>query len=335
MDIFTVYRKNNEGPGNCERQKSKSMKRFRGTYTVIITPFTDDGTGVDAPRLRQLVNWQVEEGIHGIIPLGSTGEFLSVSREERQEIVEICVQEAAGRVPVLIGTGAEATFDVIELSQEAERFGADGVMIIPPFYSSPTEDELFEHYRRIGEAISIPIMVYNNPAVANVDMQPAMIARLSQISTVSSVKESTLEVTRVRDIVDLCGDRIDVFAGVLGYESFWLGAVGWVAVCSNLIPRESADLFTLAVDHQDRDGAWALYRRMLPIVRWVGGHRYVSATKAGFEIMGMPAGNPRPPRLPLPESERAALAVEIAAFQRSQPSMGEPVGDAGHQSLQQ
>ncbi len=334
MDIFIVYRKNNEGPSNCEGQKSKSMKRFRGTYTVIITPFSEDGARVDAPRLRQLVNWQIEEGIHGIIPLGSTGEFLSVSREERQEIVEICVQEAAGRVPVLIGTGAEATFDVIELSQEAERFGADGVMIIPPFYSSPTEDELFEHYRRIGEAISIPIMVYNNPAVANVDMQPATIARLSQISTVSSVKESTLEVTRVRDIVDLCGDRIDVFAGVLGYESFWLGAVGWVAVCSNLIPRESADLFTLAVDRQDRDGAWALYRRMLPIVRWVGGHRYVSATKAGFEIMGIPAGNPRPPRLPLPESERAALAVEIAAFQRSRPSMGEPVGDAGHQSLQ-
>jgi 4-hydroxy-tetrahydrodipicolinate synthase len=298
---------------------------MRGTFTVLITPFTADQARVDAPALRRLVNWQIEEGIHGIIPLGSTGEFLSVSREERQEIVEICVQEAAGRVPVLIGTGAEATPHAVENSREAERFGADGVMVIPPFYANPTEDELFEHYRQIGEAISIPLMVYNNPAAANVDMLPTMIARLSEISTVASVKESTLEVTRVRDIIELCGDRLDVFAGVLGYESFWLGAGGWVAVCSNLIPRDSADLFTLSVDRQDREAALALYREMLPIVRWVGGHRYVSATKAGFEIMGMPMGGPRPPRLPLPESEYTELAADLAAFQRSRSSAGSPL----------
>lgn len=293
------------------------MSRMRGTFTVLVTPFTDDRKRVDASALRRLVNWQIEEGIHGIIPLGSTGEFLSVSREERQEIIETCVQKAAGRVPVLIGTGAEATFESVELSREAERLGADGVMVIPPFYSNPTEDELFEHYRLIGEAISIPIMVYNNPAAANVDMLPSTVARLSEISNVTSIKESTLDVTRVRDIVNLCGDRLDVFAGVLGYESFWLGAVGWVAVCSNLIPRESAELFTLAVDRQDRDAALALYRQMLPIVRWVGGHRYVSATKAGFEIMGRPVGPPRQPRLPLPDNEYAEFAAEIAAFQRS------------------
>lgn len=292
------------------------MSRFRGTFTVLVTPFTADQADVDGPALRRLVNWQIEQGIHGLIPLGSTGEFLSVNREERQKIVEICVGEAAGRVPVFIGTGAEATTDAIELSQEAERFGADGVMIIPPFYCTPTEDELFQHYRQIGEAISIPIMVYNNPATANIDLLPSTIARLSEISNVASVKESTLDVTRVRDIIDLCGDRIDVFAGVLGYESFWLGAVGWVAVCSNLLPRESADLFTLAVDDEDRDAALALYHKMLPIVRWVGGHRYVSATKAGFEIMGMPVGGPRPPRLPLPESEYAALAADLEQYRR-------------------
>lgn len=283
------------------------MRKARGTFTVLVTPFTEDGSAVEEVTLRRLVDWQIAEGIHGLIPLGSTGEFLSVSRKERQQIVEICIAAAAGRVPVYVGTGAEATFDVVELSREAEAMGADGVMIIPPFYSSPTEDELFEHYRRVGEAISIPIMVYNNPATANVDLLPATIARLSRIDAVRSVKESTLDVTRVRDIIDLCGDRIDVFAGILGYESFWLGAVGWVAVCSNLIPRDSARLFELVADESDRDAALALYRRILPIVRWVGGPRYVSASKAGLDMMGLPVGRPRAPRLPLPDADRAEL----------------------------
>jgi 4-hydroxy-tetrahydrodipicolinate synthase len=287
------------------------MTKFRGTYTVLVTPFVGDGSAIDQAALRQLVNWQIDEGIHGLIPLGSTGEFLSLSREERREVTEICVHEARGRVPVLIGTGAEATFDAIELSREAESFGADGVMIIPPFYSTPTPDELFEHYRRIGEAISVPIMVYNNPATANVDLTPQILARLAHIDAVTMVKESTLEVTRVRDIIDLCGDRLAVFAGILGYESFWLGAQGWVAVCSNLMPRASADMFNLVADDCDRDQALALYKRMLPIIRWVGGHRYVSATKTAFGIMGLAVGEPRPPRLPLPDDERQILEKDL------------------------
>ena len=290
------------------------MTRARGTFTVLVTPFTVDGSAVDGSALRRLVNWQIAEGIHGLIPLGSTGEFLSLTRAERQEVVEICVSEAAGRVPVYIGTGAEATFDAVELSREAEAMGADGVMIIPPFYSSPTEDELFEHYRRIGEAISIPIMVYNNPATANVDLIPQTVARLSRIDAVRSIKESTLEVTRVRDIIDLCGDRIDVFAGILGYESFWLGAVGWVAVCSNLMPKESARLFELVDRDCDKAAALALYRRILPVVRWVGGPRYVSASKAGLAMMGLPVGDPRAPRLPLPADQKSELRETLASL---------------------
>ncbi len=294
------------------------MSRFRGTYTVLVTPFGAEGRSVDTAALRRLVNWQIEEGIHGLVPLGSTGEFLSVSREERQHVIEICVSEAGGRVPVLIGTGAEATFDVVGLSREAEAMGADGVMVIPPYYATPTADELFEHYRKIGEAISIPIMVYNNPATANIDLVPETIERLSHIDNVTMVKESTLDVTRVRDILELCGDRMAVFAGVLGYESFWLGAVGWVAVCSNLIPRASADLFAQVVECGDHAAALALYRRILPIVRWVGDHRYVSATKAGLDMMGLPVGDPRPPRLPLPPEERTVLAAEISRLGLSQ-----------------
>jgi 4-hydroxy-tetrahydrodipicolinate synthase len=289
-------------------------KTFRGTYTVLITPFTPDGEAVDHKALASLVDWQIRRGIHGLIPLGSTGEFLSTSRDEKTAIAETVIRAAAGRVPVLIGTAAEDTRESVRLSREAESLGADGVMIIPPFYSTPTEDELFHHYKTIGEAVAIPIMIYNNPATANVDMRPEMVARLSRIDAVRYIKESTLEVTRVRDIIELCGERMTVFAGILGYESFWLGAQGWVAVCSNLLPQESAELFTLVADRKDQPRALALYKRILPIVRWVGGHRYVSATKAGLAMMGRPVGEPRPPRLPLPAADRVALQRDLAAL---------------------
>ncbi len=287
---------------------------FRGTYTVLITPFTADGSAVDLKALERLVEFQIAEGIDGLIPLGSTGEFLSVSREERTAITETVVRTAAGRVPVLMGTGAEDTREVVALSREAESLGADGVMIIPPFYAVPTEDELYHHYKTVADAIGIPIMVYNNPATANVDLLPATLARLSTIPNCLYVKESTLEATRVRDIIALCGDRMEVFAGVLGYESAWLGAIGWVAVCSNLVPRLSRDMFAAAAFEADRAKALPLYRKLAPLLPWVGGPRYVSGTKAGFRLMGMEMGDPRPPRLPLPERDVPALASVLQAM---------------------
>ena len=287
---------------------------FRGTYTVLVTPFTDNGARIDAARLRRLVEFQISEGIHGLVPLGSTGEFLSLTRDERAEVVETVVQAASGRVPVLVGTGAEHTPHAVELAREAERMGADGVMVIPPFYAVLTEDELWVHYRTIAEAIGLPVMLYNNPAAANVDMLPPLVARLSHICNVQYIKESTLDVTRVRDIVRLCGERMTVFAGVLGYESFFLGAQGWVAVCSNVIPRLSAELFRAAVDRNDPAEARALHERMVDLLWWVGGPRYVSGTKAAFEMMGLSMGPPRPPCLPLPDAQRPDLSRVLAAL---------------------
>jgi 4-hydroxy-tetrahydrodipicolinate synthase len=284
---------------------------FRGCYTVLVTPFTEDGAAVDLKALERLVEFQVAEGIRGLIPLGSTGEFLSVSPEERTAIVETVVRTAAGRVPVVIGTGAEDTREVVRTSKEAEALGADGVMIIPPFYSVPTLAELVHHYDTVAKAIGIPIMVYNNPATANVDLTPEMLAEISRIPNCRYVKESTLEVTRVRDIMALCGERMEVFAGVLGYESAWLGAIGWVAVCSNLAPRLSTEMFHAAAFERDMEKALGLYRRLAPLLPWVGGPRYVAGTKAGFRLMGMGMGDPRPPRLPLPGADVPKLAAVL------------------------
>lgn len=290
-------------------------KTFRGTYTVMITPFDAAGQ-VDLEATASFVDWQITSGIHGLVPLGSTGEFLSLTDDERSAVAKSVIDTANGRVPVLVGTGAECTDDVIRYSREAEALGADGVMIIPPFYSTPTEDELFEHYRRIGEAISIPIMIYNNPATANVDLTPRIVERLSRIDAVRYIKESTMDVTRIRDILEFCGDRMTVFGGIMGFESFLAGAEGWVAVGSNLLPRELADIFNLCADQRDIEGAREIYKRVLPVIRLVGGHRYVSASKAALAAMGRPVGNPRAPRLPLPAAELPMMreALQLAGI---------------------
>lgn len=279
---------------------------FRGTYSVMVTAFDQQGD-VDLDAQARFTDWQITCGIHGLVPLGSTGEFLSMSDAERHDVARTVIDTAAGRVPVLVGAGAERTEDVIRYSQEAESLGADGVMIIPPFYSTPTEEELFRHYERIAAAIGIPIMVYNNPATTNVDLTPPIVARLSEIDGVDYIKESTMDVTRVRDILDLCGERMTVFGGIMGFESFVNGAVGWVSVGSNIMPAEFARLFTLTADDQDYDAARALYATLLPLIRLVGGHRYVSATKSALDLLGYPFGDPRSPRLPTPEAELAEV----------------------------
>ena len=222
---------------------------------------------------------------------------------ERRAVATCVVETAAGRVPVLIGAGAERTEDAIENAIMAAEIGADGIMVIPPFYSTPTEAELVRHYERIAGATTLPVMIYNNPATANVDLTPPLVARLSEIDHIDYIKESTMDVTRVRDIIDLCGDRMTVFGGIMGYESFCNGAEGWVAVGSNIMPGAFARLFELTADAEDHHAARRLYADILPIIRLVGGHRYVSATKSALELIDMPVGGPRSPRLPTPAEE--------------------------------
>jgi 4-hydroxy-tetrahydrodipicolinate synthase len=224
------------------------------------------------------------------------------------------IDQAAGRVPVLIGTGAEDTREVVRLSRRAETQGADGVMIIPPFYSTPTDAEILHHYSTVADAIGLPIMIYNNPAVANVDLRPRLIARLAEIDNCRYVKESTIDVTRVRDIIRLCGDRIGVFGGILGFESFVAGAVGWTAVAANIVPGPLARLFELAVNHKDVAAARTLYLRYLPLIEFVGGQAYVAGSKALLAHMGFPAGLPRPPRLPLAAEQDNVARQMIGQF---------------------
>jgi 4-hydroxy-tetrahydrodipicolinate synthase len=273
----------------------------------MITPMKPDYS-IDVDGLKRDIDWWIAEGTHGLIPMGSTGEFSSLEEDEHLLVLETTVKHAAGRVPVLAGTGAERTEKAVRLARFAESVGADALMVVAPYYALPTEDELFEHYRLIAEAVSLPIMVYNNPWTTGVDMKPHFLARLNQIDNILYCKESTFDVRRVRDILRLTDGRMQVFAGYLAYESYPLGAIGWVSVTANIAPRLSAQLFEAAVDRSDYVTAKRIYERLTPLVSYLEDTgKYVQIPKQALDWMGLAGGPPRRPRLPLNEQEQAQL----------------------------
>ena len=165
---------------------------FRGSYSVTVTPFTADRSAIDVDALQQFMDWQVESGVPGVIVLGTTGEYLTVSDEERALIVETAVKQVAGRARVLVGTMNAHTPNAVRYSKQAEELGADGLMVLPPYYYTPTDDEIWRYYRAISEAVSVPIMLYNNPVTANVDMSAALVARLTRdFENIRYIKESS------------------------------------------------------------------------------------------------------------------------------------------------
>lgn len=224
---------------------------FRGSYTVTVTPFTEDGSAIDLDAHRRFIDWQLASGVPGLIILGSTGEFLTVSDAERTELVGATVEHVAGRVPVLVGTMNAYTENAVRYSREAERLGADGLMIVPPYYYTPTEDEIFGYYRAISEAVTVPIMLYNNPVTSNVDMSAALVARLTDsLENVRYIKEASLDVARVFDVVEATYGVMNVFAGERIVESFLLGAVGYVNPFGNYAPRASSLIWDLLTSGQ-------------------------------------------------------------------------------------
>ena len=271
---------------------------FKGTFSVNITPTNSNGD-LKQNSLKKYLNWQIQKKIGGLIILGSTGEFLSISPKNRVKMIKESVSITEKRVPLLAGTAAENTYDAIKLSVEAQKLKADGVMIISPFYSTPTEDEIINHFKMISREIDIPIMVYNNPATSNIDILPETFAELSKIKNVKYCKESTMDVTRVKDIVRLTKGKIKVFGGIMGYESYLNGADGWVSVPSNILPSECTKIYENIKIKKNYSAAKKIYDQITPVIKAVGGHYYVAATKYFLNLMGFDVGKPLLPRLDL------------------------------------
>ena len=223
-------------------------KQFRGSYTVSVTPFTEDGSAIDTESWKKFLDWQLACGVPGIIVLGTTGEFLTVTDDERRELVSATVEHTNGRMDVLVGSMNAHTPNAVRYSREAEELGADGLMILPPYYYTPTEDEIFNYYRSICEAVSIPIMLYNNPFTSHVDISAKLVGRLTRaFENVRYIKEASMDVGRVFDIVEETGGVMNVFAGERPVESYLLGAVGYVNPFGNYIPYSTSRMWDLLV----------------------------------------------------------------------------------------
>jgi 4-hydroxy-tetrahydrodipicolinate synthase len=292
--------------------KTKST-RFHGVFTALVTPMKADGE-IDLPKLACLVDHQARQGIHGLIPLGSTGEFYALSPGEREQVLRTTMEAAAGRVPVVAGTNAGATRDVIAFSRQAEQLGCAGVMLAAPYYSLPTLEELFLHFRAVNEAIGLPIMIYNYPGRTGVDMAPGFIARLAELKNVRYVKESTGEMPRMTTLMRLCGDRLGVFCGcdTIALESLMVGAIGWVGGVANVLPQSHAKLYELTVEKKDFARARKLFFEMLPTLELMeGGGKYTQWVKAACGLMGHDCGAPRQPLGAATKAECAQLSQAL------------------------
>jgi len=274
-------------------------RAFRGCHTVTVTPFTEDGSALDMPALKRFLDWQHASGVPGVIILGTTGEFLTVSDAEREEYVAETVAHCRGRMSVMVGATNAHTPTAVRYARMAERLGAEGLMIAPPYYYTPTEDEIFAYYAAISEAVSLPIMLYNNPFTTHVDMKPQLVARLTKsLPNIRYIKEASMDVGRVFDIVEATEGVMNVFAGERVVESFKLGAVGYVDPYGNYAPRASTALFPLleagrvreatAIQHV-LDEMTAIIKEGHPLY----GHQCYS--KALAAAAGYPVGDVRPP----------------------------------------
>jgi 4-hydroxy-tetrahydrodipicolinate synthase len=297
------------------------MKHFRGSYTVAVTPFTQGGAAVDGGALRAFIDWQLECKVPGIIMLGTTGEFLTISAEERRLVVEETVRHVAGRMDVLVGTMDAYTPRAVAFSREAQALGADGLMIIPPYYYTPTDDEIFAYYRAICEEVTVPLMLYNNPVTSNRDMSAALVARLTAaFEQVRYIKEASMDIARVFDIVQETKGVMNVFAGERPVESFLLGAVGYVNPYGNYLPYATTRMWELLESGRIAD-ATAIQALVHKVDRIIAqghptyGHQCYS--KALAAAVGYPVGDVRPPLTrfeELGEEGRQRLARMLDVF---------------------
>ena len=285
------------------------MKKLEGAFAVLPTPFTEDKE-INFEGLEKNIEWNIENGIHGILPLGSTGEFTTMSEEEKKELAKFVVAKVNGRVPVCIGTSSDSTKIAIKNAKHAEKIGADGVLILPPYYFNPLQEEIIEHFKMINNAVNIPIMLYNNPGVSGVDIQLDTVLALAEEDNIQYIKESTGDITRLREIERNQEDKITTFCGCdeLALESFFFGARGWVSVVSNAFPKLSSELFESAANEKDYEKAKKIYNKLLPFcIELESSGKLVQVVKYIMDKRGACGGYSRSPKLPLTGEHKAKI----------------------------
>lgn len=260
---------------------------FTGCGTALVTPFQRD-LSLDEAALRKLVRRQIDAGINFLVPCGTTGENPTLTRSEHLRIVEITVEEAKGKVPVLAGAGGYNTQEVIELAREVEHAGADGILSVTPYYNKPTQEGLYQHFKAIAGAIRIPMIVYSVQGRTGVNIEPATLARMAQISNIVGVKEASGNIAQMANVIQQVPETFAVLSGddAVTLPLIALGGRGIISVVSNQIPAEMTALAGLCLK-SDFAGARALQRRYLPLMEINFVESNPIPVKAAMGLMGL------------------------------------------------
>jgi 4-hydroxy-tetrahydrodipicolinate synthase len=279
------------------------MTHFKGSITALVTPFKDGA--VDEAAFRAFINWQIEEGTNGLVPVGTTGESPTLTHREHDRVVEICVQEARGRVPVIAGAGSNSTAEAVAFSQHAEKVGADAVLIVAPYYNKPTQEGLYQHYKAINDAIGIPILIYNIPGRSVIDMSVDTMARLYELKNIAGVKDATANLARVSlqrqamgpDFIQLSGED----ATALGFMAH--GGHGCISVTSNVAPRLCAEMQNACLKG-DYASALRVQDRLMPLHTNLFIETSPAPVKYAASVLGFMEDAVRLPMIPASDDTR-------------------------------
>jgi 4-hydroxy-tetrahydrodipicolinate synthase len=284
---------------------------WSGVFPAVTTQF-DPSLNVDLPATQAVQAALIRDGVHGVVVLGTVGENNSLSADEKRSVLKAAVEISARKVPVIAGVAELTTANAVAYARDAERLGADGLLVLPAMVYVPTAAELEHHFRTVAQATSLPVMLYNNPPAYRVNIELSTLQRLAEQPNIVAVKESAPDSRRFTDIFNAFGDRFVLFAGLddVVFEGICLGARGWVSGLTNAFPKESLDLYE-ALKAGDLEKARKIYRWFMPLLHLDAEHDLVQSIKLAEQIMGRGSERVRPPRLLLSGDRRAAVTAMV------------------------
>ncbi|MFC7048360.1 dihydrodipicolinate synthase family protein [Emcibacter nanhaiensis] len=299
---------------------------FRGVFPAVTTQF-DEQHNVDLTATQQVIDGLVHDGVHGLVLMGTVGENNSLRTEEKISLLEAAKDVVAGRVPILSGVSHFTTEEAQDYVRAAERIGIDGLMVLPAMVYVPDQAELEQHFRLVASATGLPIMLYNNPASYRVSISVETLERLADVDNIVCIKESAEDTRRFTDLINACGERFIVFAGLddMAFEGLVLGAKGWVSGLTNAFPRESVALYEL-LQRGEIDKAQALYRWFMPLLHFDSKPKLVQYIKLVEQVMERGSERVRLPRMILSGAEREDLISTVREAEATRPDLDSLLG---------
>ncbi len=286
---------------------------FKGSIVAIVTPFKNNK--LDEKALTDLIEWHISEGTNAIVPCGTTGESATLEYDEHYRVIELTVQVVNGRVPVIAGTGANSTSETVMMTEKARAIGADGALLVVPYYNKPTQEGLYRHYKTVAESVDIPIVLYNVPGRTALNMLPRTVERLAELKNVVAIKEATGDMAQVSEIINLCGDRITVLSGddFTTFPLILLGGKGTISVSANVAPADLSAMCKAANEGNIKE-ARRLHYKLEPLNKGMFIETNPISVKTALSLMGKIEEEMRLPLCPMAADNKEKLKIILKNY---------------------